>query len=1142
MHREISHRDEAFHQDQNLSLYLLTGLIGLLIGADLWPAFVAWTGWTDLPSWSREFYGPYRFALLAAVIGGARILYGSVESLLEGKLGADLALAIATIAAILIGEPLVAAEVVFIGMFGECLESFTFERTQRAIRSIVEVCPRRCWVLRDGQEVRVLTTEVQVGERVVVKPGARVPVDGIVVDGKSAVDASALTGESVPVDKNSGDEVLAGSLNQFGALTIEAKRVQEHTVVGRVIELTAKALKDKAPLERTADRLARYFLPAVLILAAVTFLVCLLFYGGPLAPAGKRLEFGAAVRLSVYPTLAVLVVSCPCALILATPAAIIAALGRLAGTGILIKGGSALERLATVRAFAFDKTGTLTEGRLELGDAIGFNGVSSDELLKVAATAEQRSEHPLARVILAAATQRQLTLDPVASFQAHPGAGVTVKTAGEPGFTITVGTRRLLEEQRIALSPAVLESLDKLDAAGQTVLLVALDDMVLGAIGARDHVRPEAADVITQLRNLGITDIALLTGDRLAAARTVATAVGITQVHAELLPEQKAARVARGPGAEVPTSPGLLQDKTGTSTEIQPALSLTSPSASSPQTLATAFVGDGVNDAPALARSDVGLAIGGTGTDVAAEAGDIVLMGDPLAALPLLVKLSRETVRIIRQNILIFAFVVNGLGILLTAWLWPLFMPPGWYEQAPLAGVIYHQLGSLLVLLNAMRLLWFERSPVQSPRWTSTRQTIQRIDDWMGRYLNLDEGLHWLTHHARRAAGILACLLLTGYLLSGFTIIAADEVAVVRQFGKPQEGYLEPGLHWCWPYPIDTVLRVKPDRVRTVEIGFRTANLPGVPLRPDTGDFGWSSAHRGEGVTRIPDEAVMITGDGNLVELQATVRYQIDRNRLHTFLFDVRDPDDTIRAAAESVLREAVASQPFLDLLTINRDQFQEKVLAKLTKRWQSADYGTAGLGVRLDGLSLHDLHPPQEVVEAYHEVAKAMERRDRRVNEAKTEAVKLERSAEAEALKTGREAEATAQRITREAETARDSFLARQQARTELSGRDEWRLFSDAALAVAHGREAPGAYREYLQKRQERLALQPFLTEFRLAVRTLTDGLQKRDKVIVDASKVPGKRHLMLFDPEWFRPPPSVILPSERLPPRGPVRPNTDE
>src|SRR5262249_27758313 len=247
--------------------------------------------------------GGYRLALAAALLGGARALYGSLDALLQGKVGADLALAVAAVAAILLQEPLVAAEIVFVGMLGECLEHVTFERTQPAIRSLGRVFPRRCWRLRDGREERVLTTELQPGDVVVVKPGGRVPADGVVTEGRSAVDVSALTGESLPVDKGPGDPILAGSLNQLGALTIQAQRVGEHTLAGRVLELTARALKDKAPLERTADRLARYFLPAVLTLAAVTFLVGLVVHaGGWLRPPdAPRLGFWQAVRLSAYP-------------------------------------------------------------------------------------------------------------------------------------------------------------------------------------------------------------------------------------------------------------------------------------------------------------------------------------------------------------------------------------------------------------------------------------------------------------------------------------------------------------------------------------------------------------------------------------------------------------------------------------------------------------------------------------------------------------------------------------------------------------------------------------------------------------------------------------------------------------------------
>jgi Cu+-exporting ATPase len=1086
MHREIAHADPTFRPASNLSLYLLTGLLGLLIGLDLWPAFAAWANGQglSLPTWAREFYG-YRIALLAALLGGVRVLFNSVEGLLDGKVGADLALAIACVAAIAINEPLVAAEVVFIGMVGECLEGFTFERTRRAIRRIVEVCPRRSWLLRDGQEVRVLTSELKVGDRVVVKPGGRVPVDGVVTEGRSALDTSALTGESLPVDRGPGDEVLAGSLNQHGALTVEARRVAEHTVVGRVMELTARALQDKASAERTADRLARYFLPVVLGLAALTFLANLLYHGTPLLrPAdADRLSLGHAARLSLYPTLAVLVVACPCALILATPAAVIAALGRLAGTGVLIKGGSALERLAGVTAFAFDKTGTLTEGRPELGEVVSLNGVSADDLLRAAATAEQRSEHPLARLILQEAAARQLTPDRVDEFLAHPGAGVTARGAAG---TLVVGTRRLLEEQGVVLSPEVLAALDRMDAAGQTSLLVARDGVVLGVIGARDRLRPEAAEVLAELRALGVTDLALLTGDRKAAAQAVASALGITEVHAELLPEQKASFIAQWSGAG--------SDKQG--------------GAARPHKVA--MVGDGINDALALARADVGLALGGTGVDVAAEAGDVVLMGAPLRPLPLLVRLSRETLHIIRQNILVFAFGVNAVGILITAWLWPLLAPAGWLEQAPLAAVIYHQLGSLAVLLNSMRLLWFERTAASpSLRWV--RQKLQhRLDP--------DEFFHWLGHHWKPVALAAVALLLVVYGLSGVTQVGPDEVGVLRRFGRPM-GDLGPGLHWHWPWPVEDVVRVQPDRIRTVEIGFRSD-----PGAADAA-LDWSSRH-GDGITRLPDEAVMITGDNNLVEVLATVRYRIRDHSV--YLFEIRDPEEVVRTTAESVLREAVAGRPFHELLTVNRGAFQRDVLARLTRRFDS--YRPAGLGIRFEGLAVHDLHPPPEVVDAYHEVARAMEARDKMVNEARADALEKVRREEANAQKILLDADAEKEEKVLLARATRDAFLARQEARSELSVGQEIRLLGEFLAALQEKAPADAA-EDYQRRRREAVERQALLTDRRLFWEALSKALKGRDKLLIDAP-LPGRRHLFLSDGDPIRFLPPMMGPPERSPP----------
>jgi Cu+-exporting ATPase len=1086
MHREISHTDPALQGQSNLSLYLLTGLLGALLALDLWPSVAGWLG-LAWPTWPNEWNG-YRIAYLAAILGGVRIVYNSLEGLFEGRVGADVALALACVAALLLNEPLVAAEIVFIGMAGECLEAFTFERTRRAIGRIVEVCPRRCWVLRDGQVVRVRTSELRVGDRVVVKPGGRVPVDGVVLEGRSAVDVSALTGEPLPAEKGPGDLVLAGSLNQFGALTVEARQVAEQTVVGRVIELTARALKDKSPLERNADRLARFFLPLVLGLAVLTFLACMVFYNTPLfraADAGPP-DFGESVRRSLFPTLSVLVVACPCALILATPAAVIAALGRLAGTGILIKGGAALERLAGVTAFGFDKTGTLSLGRLELGEVVGLNGVTPDELLGTAAAAEERSEHPLARLILQEVAARGLRPEPVEEFQAHPGAGVTART---PQGTVVVGTRRLFEEQGIALTEEVRELLDRLDRTGQTVLLVARAGVVLGAIGARDQVRSEAAGVLEELRALGITDLALLTGDRQAPARAVAESLGIAEVHAELLPAQKAEFIARWSEA------GRRQ---------------------------VAMMGDGINDAPALARADVGLAVGGTGTDVAAEAGDVVFMGAPLQPLPLLVRLSRETVRIIRQNILIFAFGVNAVGILLTAWLWPFLVPADWEEKGPIAAVLYHQLGSLAVLLNAMRLLWFERPT--SPVWLSWRHGLRRLDLWVEYHLDLGEFFHWLSHRWRTVGLAAAAVALTIYALSGLTQVGPDEVAVQHRFGKPIAD-LGPGLHWCWPWPVEDIVWLKADRVRTVEIGFRTA--PGQEGAPEA--LSWSTPHA-ESMERVPDEAVMVTGDGNLVEVQATVRYTVSHPRV--YLFDVSEPEEVIRAAGEAVLREAVAGRPFLDLLTANREQLQRQVLRELARRCRG--FGKEGLGIELDGVSLHDLHPPQEVVEAYHNVTKAMQQRDRDRNQAAADATGVEADAEAEKLHQVANAEAEKHEIIQRFRAELAAVRARYRARTRLSAGEELRLARDAVLALLAGeRDAREVVREYFCRRDQAIADQVELTEFRIVWDALSAALAGRDKVLIDSDKVRGRLHLL--DSDVLRSLAPVIVTPARRPRTSP-------
>lgn len=1064
MHREFDPTDNPFRPKSHLPLYIFTAALGVLVAADLWPLLAGWINSPAVPSWNRTQFGfTSAFALLAAVLGGARALFGALEKLGQWKVGADLAVAIACIAAIVMGEPLVAAEVVFIGLLGECLEAVTFDRTQKALGKLSELFPQRCWVIREGVEVRALTAELVVGDRVVVKPGGVIPVDGVVIDGRSAVNTSALTGESVPVEKGPGDTVLAGSVVQNGSLTVDAKRVSTETVAGRVIDLTGRALKEKSAGERLADKLARYFLPVVLGLAVLAFAVNVgIALGG--GTEAKKVTFAAACRVALYPTLAVLVVACPCPLVLATPAAVIAALGRLAGTGVLVKSGAALERLADVTAFAFDKTGTLTEGKLELGDVLPLAG-SADDLLRNAAIAESKSEHPIARVITAAVPSPLPVPD---EFAAIPGGGVRVVAEGN---VILVGTRRLMVDNGVSVPDAADALLARLDQSGQTSLLVARNGELLGAIGCRDRVRPEAAGVLSELRALGVSRLSLLTGDRASVAGAVSANLPLTETQAELLPADKAANV----------------------------------------NATTAFVGDGVNDAPALATAAVGIAIG-SGTDIAAAAGDVVMMGDPLRPLPLLLRLSREMVRVIRQNVLWFGFGVNGVGVLFTGFLWPLFAKADWLDKAPLAGVIYHQLGSLLVLANSMRLLAFERTGTNT-LFGRVRSRLGRFDRWVNT-VHAHDLFDWLGKRWRVIVRTSLVLAVAAWLVSGVVVIAANEVGVCQRFGAV-EPVMEPGLHYRLPWPMDKVTRVKPAEVKTVEVGFRlltpeqaqqmeqARQVQQKVRRPGEGSLSWASSHS-DATSRLTDESLLLTGDGNLIEVLATVRFTITDPK--AFVLGVQDVTPILRSAAESVLRELAASRAFEELLGLGRPEVERLAFAKLNASVQEASADR--LGVRLEGITIHDLHPPQDVVAAYHAVAEAIQKRDKTVNEATAEASRVVSRAADEKVRVVAVATAEKTKKVSEAEAARDVFVRWHVARTTLTAEEEKSVGNDPA------------------KRAELLAVKRYLTELRLSLDASVATLKGRDKILIDADKLPGTRKLFLLDPDLMPKTPPLAFP----------------
>jgi Cu+-exporting ATPase len=957
------------HGHDHGPLFLFTALLGLLIGLDLA------LGWLGLGSWRAPFGVSLIWA--AAVLGAVRICYGAIEALAAGRIGADIALAQACVAALVLREPFVAAEVVFIAMVGEVLEAITADRALAAIGRLFDQTPRTARVRRDGAEVEVPIREVAPGELVVVAPGERIPVDGTILTGRSSVDQSTLTGESIPVDKGPGDPAYTGTLNQFGGLEVRAERVGHDSTLGQVLRLVAEAQHRKAPLERAADRYARWFLPVVELVAGLTLLVGYLL-GWP--EAWER-------------TVAVLVVACPCALVLATPAAVLASMAWLARHGVVIKGGAALERLAACDAFAFDKTGTLTRGQPEVVSVAASGAFPEPELLRLAASAEHASRHPLAAAVVQAAEARGIARVEAEEVEALPGIGVSARLTD--GRSVLVGNRRLLEERGLALDGDVGVQLESLDSRGETPVLVATDGVVAGVIGLRDALRPEAHDVIHDLKHLKVRRVALLTGDREAPARALAKRVHLKEVHAGLLPEDKARWIAD-------------RQEEG---------------------LRVAMVGDGINDAPALARADVGLAVGGPGADLAAEAGDIILLGEPLRSLPELVRLARATVRVIRLNILGFAFGLNAVAIGSAA--------IGWLGPVPAA--ILHQAGSLLVLLNAMRLLgfgdWHRAGPFR--RLAAARGWVAELDD----RLDLGAALGWLGRRWRAgvALAILAALLLYG--TSGWVAIRPDEVGLLRRGGR-FAGVLGPGLHLQWPPPFERVTRLEPDRVRSVEVGFRTAGGPG---------FGrWESPHGRSLLARSEDEALAVTGDGQLVEVATVAQFTLDARPegLRRYAFGNAEPEEALRGLAESVVREVVGRRPLDSLLTSGRPEAEAEATRALQARSQAC-----GLGLVVRAVVFPEIHPPLAVVDAYRDVSRAQGERETAIHRANGLRAEVLGEAEGRSAARGQAAEAARTARIDRARGEADAFLARLDARGTAPALADHRAFWDSVERRLAGR-----------------------------------------------------------------------------------------
>lgn len=650
----------------------LTIPVFLLSMTGMWPGIHA--GW-------RNAWLLWAFATPVQFWAGWRFYRGAWSALRHGLADMNVLVAVGTSAAYLYSLAMTVAPgyfrsrgfgtdvyydtscvIITLVLFGRWLEAMARGRTSEAIRRLMKLAPPTARVLRENGEVEIPVEQVLPGDLVVVRPGERIPVDGEVLEGHSAVDESMLTGESLPVDKQPGDEVVGGTMNQTGSLGFRATRVGRDTVLSQIVRLVEEAQSAKPPIQRLADRVAGYFVPTVIGIAALTLVVWYL-----VGPAPSFLY-------ALLNFVAVLIVACPCALGLATPTAIMVGTGRGAELGVLVRDGGSLEELDRVRAVVLDKTGTITRGEPSLTDVIPVAGeapragaIPAAAVLRRAAAVENQSEHPLARAVVAGAAAGSIELPPCQDFTATPGKGVTGIVEGH---RVSVGSARLLQEEGLAEPDSLKEEADRLAGAGKTVMYVVEDDRVMGLLAVADTVKPGAAEAVQAMRQMGL-QVIMLTGDNRRAAGAVAQQVAIDRVLAEVLPTQKAWAVE-----------GLQQEG-----------------------LRVAMVGDGINDAPALARADVGIAIG-TGTDVAMEAADITVMSGDLRGVVTALQLGRATIRTIRAN-LFWAFIYNSLGIPVAAGvLYPFFG----ILLNPMLAALAMALSSVSVVTNSLRLRRFRSS------------------------------------------------------------------------------------------------------------------------------------------------------------------------------------------------------------------------------------------------------------------------------------------------------------------------------------------------------------------------------------------------------------------------------------------------
>lgn len=587
--------------------------------------------------------------LVAVLTGGTLVLPKALRSLRTFSLDINVLMVVAVTGAIAIGEIAEGAAVVFLFSLSELLESWSVGRARRAIQALLALTPDTAFVRREGSWVEVAAAEVRPGETILVKPGQKSALDGEVISGQSAMDQSPITGESIPVEKADGDTVFAGAINGEGALEVRVTKAAGDTTVARIIKMVEKAQQQRAPAQRFVDTFAKIYTPAVMALAILLAIVPPLFLGQPW-------------DVWIYRALVMLVIACPCALVISTPVSVVSGLAAMARSGVLIKGGAYLEALAGLRALAVDKTGTITEGKPKVQEVIPWNDTPESEILRVAASLDAQSSHPLAQAVVTYASTREVVMESVRDFQSLTGQGAKGSIGDHDYF---VGNHRLAHEMGVC-TPALEEKLAGIEASARSVVIVGhqphgeCPGEVLGILAVGDTIRPEAREAIAAIHAAGVKKIVMLSGDNTRTARAIADQAGIDEAYGDLLPDQKIEHVRK-----------LAAEHGG-----------------------VGMIGDGVNDAPALAAATVGFAMGAVGTDTAIETADIALMKDDLSMVARAIRMGRRTVGVIRFNI-IFSLAVKAVFLVLALFgntsLW--------------LAVLADSGATFLVVLNALRLL-----------------------------------------------------------------------------------------------------------------------------------------------------------------------------------------------------------------------------------------------------------------------------------------------------------------------------------------------------------------------------------------------------------------------------------------------------